>query len=377
MKAGRQVPTTPPGPDAASRRPGPHEPSAGPEGPDDAGAGTPSRSRSSAYRIASFSLREAGIGIALVLVCVIFALVTRRFASPANVLNILVQVSINTVLAVGMTFVILVGGIDLSVGSVLALGTVLGAQVLIDPSRPLVLAVGLALVVCLLAGLAAGLLNGFVSERWRVPSFIVTLGMLNVARGGAAVASDNSTISGLPLGFVDFGTEILFGVVPMIFLLALVTVVLAWFVLRHTVFGRLVYAVGSNEEAVRLSGHDTRRIKIACFAISGACAGLAAVVFLLRLNVGSPTAGVGYELTAIAAVILGGTALTGGRGSVIGTFLGACLLQVLTTGLQLLGVGDNFRLIVIGVVIVAAVVLDTYRERLLALVDRRATADVR
>jgi ribose transport system permease protein len=345
-----------------------------PQEPDRRPAGGRSWSSPSAYRIASFSLREAGIGIALVLVCVIFALTAQRFASPANVLNILVQVSINTVLAVGMTFVILVGGIDLSVGSILALGTVFGAQVLIDPSRPLWLAVSMALGACLLAGLFAGLLNGYISERWRVPSFIVTLGMLNVARGGAAVASDNSTISGLPLGFVNFGTRILLGVVPMIFLLALVTVVIAWFVLRRTVFGRLVYAVGTNEEAVRLSGHDTRRIKVTCFAISGACAGLAAVVFLLRLNVGSPTAGVGYELTAIAAVILGGTALTGGRGSVIGTFLGACLLQVLTTGLQLLGVGDNFRLIVVGSVIVAAVVLDTYRERLLAAINRRATA---
>ncbi len=324
------------------------------------------------WRIASYSLREAGIGIALVIVCLVFSVFAERFASPANVLNVFVQVSITTVLAVGMTFVILVGGIDLSVGSLLALGTVLGAQVLIDPSRPLWLAVVSASGVCLLAGLLAGVVNGFVAERWRVPSFIVTLGMLNIARGAAAVASDNSTISGLPLGFVDFGNEILFGVVPTIFLVALLTVFVAWFVLRYTVFGRLVYAVGTNEESVRLSGHNTRRIKVYCFAISGACAGLAAIVFLLRLNVGSPTAGVGYELTAIAAVILGGTALTGGRGSVIGTFLGACLLQVLTTGLQLLGVDDNYRLIVIGAVIVAAVVLDTYRERLLAAVDRRA-----
>jgi ribose transport system permease protein len=330
-----------------------------------------------AYRIASFSLREAGIGIALVLACIVFTLTTERFASTGNLLNLLVQVSINTVLAVGLTFVILVGGIDLSVGSVLALGTVVGATLMIDTSRPLWLSVTLAVGACLVAGLLAGLLNGVVTERWRVPSFIVTLGMLNVARGGAAVLSDNSTISGLPLPFVDFGTEILFGVIPMIFLIALATVLAAWFVLRFTVFGRLVYAVGTNEESVRLSGHDTRRIKIACFVISGACAGLAAVIFLLRLNVGSPTAGVGYELTAIAAVILGGTALTGGRGSVIGTFLGACLLQVLTTGLQLLGVGDNYRLIVVGAVIVVAVVLDTYRERLFAALNRRSAVVAR
>lgn len=336
-------------------------------------AGEPRRISPRSYRLVSASVREAGIGIALLVICAIFSIFAERFGTSANALNILVQISINTVLAVGMTFVILVGGIDLSVGSVLALGTVVGAQIMIDPGMPLGARVLVAVLACVVAGLVSGLVNGYVSERWRVPSFIVTLGVLNVARGASAVLSDNSTISGLPLPFVEFGTTILFGVVPVIFLVALVTVLAAWAVLRYTVFGRLVYAVGSNEEAVRLSGHNTRRIKIWCFVISGMTAGLAAVVFLLRLNVGSPTAGVGYELTAIAAVILGGTSLTGGRGSVIGTFLGACLLQVLSTGLQLLGVNDNYRLITIGAVIVIAVVLDTYRERLLTVLNRRAT----
>ncbi len=324
------------------------------------------------YRVLSSSVREAGIGIALLIVCLIFSVTADRFATSANALNILVQISINTVLAVGMTFVILVGGIDLSVGSVLSLGTVVGAKIMVESDLPLGVAVVLAVLACLAAGLAAGLVNGLVSERWRVPSFIVTLGMLNMARGASAVVSENSTISGLPQRFVDVGTTILFGIIPVIFLVALMTVLVAWAVLRYTVFGRLVYAVGSNEEAVRLSGHSTKRIKVACFTICGMAAGLGAVVFLLRLNVGSPTAAVGYELTAIAAVILGGTSLTGGRGSVTGTFLGACLLQVLNTGLQLLGVGDNYRLIVIGAVIIIAVILDTYRERLLTVLSERA-----
>lgn len=336
-------------------------------------AARPRRGRPETYRLLSSAVREAGIGIALLVVCLVFSVLAERFATSANALNILVQISINTVLAVGLTFVILVGGIDLSVGSVLALATVVGARIMVESDLSLWLTVALAVLACLGAGLVAGWLSGFVSVRWQVPSFIVTLGVLNIARGGSAVLSDNSTISGLPREFVEFGNTILFGVVPVTFLIALVTVVIAWFVLRHTVFGRLVYAVGSNEEAVRLSGHNTRRIIIACFAISGVTAGLAGLVFLLRLNVGSPTAGVGYELTAIAAVILGGTSLTGGRGSVIGTFLGACLLQVLTTGLQLMGVGDNYRLIVIGIVIMGAVVLDTYRERLLRVLNERAT----
>ncbi len=325
------------------------------------------------YRLLSASVREAGIGIVLFVVCVVFSLIAPRFGTSANALNILVQISITTVLAVGMTFVILVGGIDLSVGSVLALGTVIGARIMVNDELSLGNRVGLAVLACMAAGMIAGLINGFVTERWQVPSFIVTLGMLNMARGTAAVVSDNSTISGLPLQFVDFGNTILFGMIPIIFLIALLTVLAAWAVLRYTVFGRLVYAVGSNEEAVRLSGHNTRRIKLICFVLSGMTAGLAAIVFLLRLNVGSPTAALGYELTAIAAVILGGTSLTGGRGSVVGTFLGACLLQVLSTGLQLLGVDDNYRLIVIGAVIVIAVVLDTYRARLLTVMNQKAS----
>jgi ribose transport system permease protein len=325
------------------------------------------------FALVSAFVREAGIGIVLLLVCLIFSLTANRFATTGNALNILVQISITTVLAVGMTFVILVGGIDLSVGSVLALGTVLGGRIMTGGRFSLGVSIALAVLACIAAGMLAGTLNGLISERWRVPSFIVTLGMLNVARGTSAVLSDNSTISGLPLPFVDFGTKIFFGVIPVIFLIALVTVVIGWAVLRFTVFGRLVYAVGSNEEAVRLSGHNTKRIKVICFAISGMTAGLAALVFLLRLNVGSPTAAVGYELSAIAAVILGGTSLTGGRGSIIGTFLGGCLLQVLSTGLQLVGVNDNYRVIVIGAVIVVAVILDTFRSRLLSYLSMKAT----
>ena len=210
-----------------------------------------------------------------------------------------------------------------------------------------------------------------MTERWRVPSFIVTLGMLSMARGASQVISDNSTINGLPKVFIDFGNVIVGGVIPIIFIIALSTVLIAWFVLRFTVFGRFIYAIGNNEEAVRLSGHDPAPYKVATFVICGLLAGLAGLTFLLRLNVGSPIAGIGYELTAIAAVIIGGTSFTGGKGSVIGTFFGVCLLQVLSTGLQLMGVEDNYKTIVIGLVVVLAVVFDTYRSRIIA--SMRAT----
>jgi ribose transport system permease protein len=224
-----------------------------------------------------------------------------------------------------------------------------------------VLSIPLAIVAMLLVGAFAGFINGFVSERWRVPSFIVTLGMMSMARGASQVISDNATINGLPRVFIDFGVVR----IPVYFLIALGTVAVAWFVLRFTIFGRFIYAIGNNEEAVRLSGHNPVPYKVTAFMICGTLAGLAGLVWLLRLNVGSPISAVGYELTAIAAVIIGGTSFTGGKGSVIGTFFGVCLLQVLSTGLVLLGVTDNWRVIVTGLVVVLAAVFDTYRSRII------------
>ncbi|WP_371875501.1 ABC transporter permease [Pleomorphomonas sp. NRK KF1] len=317
------------------------------------------------------SMREAGVAIALVIIVLFFSATAPYFATPENFLKIFVQIAINTVLAAGMTFVILTGGIDLSVGSVLALCTVVGATIMVREDLSPWMSIPLALLACMATGAACGAINGWVCEKWKLPSFIVTLGMLNVASGLARVVSDNSTITGLPQPFVDFGNQIYFGVLPSIFLIAIIVILIGWFILRFTVFGRFVFAIGTNEEAVRLSGHNPRIFKIAVFTISGLTAGIAAMVFLLRLNVGSPIAGIGYELNAIAAVIIGGTSLSGGKGSIIGTLVGACILQVLATGLQLLGAEDNVKPIVIGTVIVLAVVLDTYRNRYLRKLEAR------
>ncbi|MFN8521408.1 MAG: ABC transporter permease [Chloroflexota bacterium] len=333
----------------------------------------PGASMPLANRIVLISLREAGVGIALVILFLIFCVTAPYFATTDNVTRMLGQVAMNTVLAVGMTFVILIGGIDLSVGSVLALASVAGGIVLVQQPLPGILSFGLdpvvsiplAIVVCLGVGALCGFINGFVSERWRVPSFIVTLGMMSMARGAAQVGSNNSTINGLAKPFIDFGNWIVAGLVPVYFIIAIATVFVAWFVLRFTVFGRFIYAIGNNEEAVRLSGHDPRPYKVAAFVICGLLAGLGGVVWLLRLQVGSPIAAVGYELTAIAAVIIGGSSFTGGKGSVIGTFFGVCLLQVLNTGLILLGVADNWRVIITGLVVVLAAIFDTYRSRIM------------
>jgi ribose transport system permease protein len=321
--------------------------------------------------LARFLIRDAGVALALLVITLVFSLTAPYFATPENFLKIFVQIAINTVLAAGMTFVILLGGIDLSVGSVLALTTVVGAQVMINKDLPPTLSIPLATLAAMGAGAVCGFINGYVSERWKIPSFIVTLGMLNIAHGAARIISNNSTITGLPQAFVDFGNLIIGGVIPTIFLIALLVIVIGWLILKYTVFGRFIFAIGTNEEAVRLSGHNTSRYKIAAFTICGLMAGIGGMVYLLRLNVGSPIAGTGYELNAIAAVIIGGTSFSGGKGSIIGTLIGACILQVLNTGLQLLGVGDNFKPVVIGLVIVLAVILDTYRARALRSLELR------
>ena len=316
-----------------------------------------------------FLLQDAGVALALLLIVIFFSLTAEYFATSNNFLNIMVQIAINTVLAAGMTFVILVGGIDLSVGSVMALTTVIGAQILTNDDLAPGLSVPLAVLACMGVGGIIGFINGFVSEYWRIPSFIVTLGMLNIAHGAARIVSENRTITGLPRSFIDFGNTIIWDVFPVIFLIAVSVILIGWFILKYTVFGRYIFAIGTNEEAVRLSGHNPRRYKIATFMLCGLTAGIAGLVYLLRLNVGSPIAGTGAELTAIAAVIIGGTSFTGGKGSIIGTLIGACILQVLSNGLQLLGVEDNFKPVIIGTVVILAVIIDTYRLRILRTLD--------
>ena len=313
-------------------------------------------------------LREAGIGVALVLICAIFAIIAPRFASYANFTNILTQISINTVISVGMTFVILLGGIDLSVGSVLALSTIVAGLTISHKALPVGAAIPLAVTGSVVVGALCGLFNGFVSTRWKIHSFVVTLGMLNIARGAALQISDSRTIFSFPAVFNRFGTETVFGI-PIIFIMALALVILGSFVLNKTVFGRMLYAIGNNEEAVRLSGHNTSGYKIAAFTLCGASVGVAGIMYMLRLNMASPILGVGFELNAIAAVVIGGTSMMGGKGSLIGTFLGASIIGVLNNGLLLMGMGDFARQIVTGLIIVAAVVIDTYRAKLLVRIQ--------
>ena len=308
-------------------------------------------------------LREAGIGVALLALIAVFSVLSPIFLTANNITNIFTQISINVILAVGMTFVILIGGIDLSVGSVMAFCAVVAGTVLKVETLPVGVAIALALAASIAVGAACGLANGWVSAFWGIPSFIVTLGMLNIARGAALQWTEARSIYEFPDAFNNFGSATLLGV-PAIFVVALALVAIGWFVLNRTVFGRLLYAIGNNEEAVRLAGHNVRRYKITAFVIAGMAVGVGAVIYMMRLTIASPIIGIGFELNAIAAVIIGGTSLSGGRGSIIGTLLGACIIGVLANGLILIGMSDFLRQMVTGFVIILAVVLDVYRARL-------------
>lgn len=307
-------------------------------------------------------LREAGVGIALVLICVLFVFIAPKFATMLNFTNILVQISINMVLAIGLTYVILLGGIDLSVGSVLALCTIVAGKVITMESLSVPIAIILAVTASIITGVLCGLFNGYVSNRWNLHPFIVTLGMLNIARGAAQQISNSRTIFSFPAVFNSFGSQTFAGV-PVIFLISLIMIIIAGFMLRKTVFGRVIYAVGNNEESARLSGHNSGFYKVIVFVISGFCVGIAAILYMLRLNMASPILGVGFELNAIAAAVIGGTSMFGGKGSLLGTFFGACIIGVLNNGLLLIGLSDNARLMVTGFIIVAAVIADYYRAR--------------
>jgi ribose transport system permease protein len=311
--------------------------------------------RTAAWRIL---LQYAGLLIALLLLIVAFSLKTSHFLSLTMLRTISNQIPDAVLLAVGMTFVMIVGGIDLSVGSVMALsGALLGVS-MAQWHWPLLP----ALAVCLLTGLVCGLVNGLITVQWKLPSFIVTLGMLEIARGAAYLVTKSQTMYiGAPVERISALS--LFGL-SMPFASALIAVIAAQFALTRMIWGRYAMAVGENEEAVRYSGINPRPIKVAVFALSGLLAGCAAVLQCARLSSADPNAGNGAELQAIAACIIGGTSLSGGRGSVVGAFFGVLLTAVLGAGLAQIGAQEPTRRFITGCVIVSAVILDVYRRRL-------------
>jgi ribose transport system permease protein len=296
--------------------------------------------------------REAGTGAGLLALCLALWIATPFFATVDNLVNVAEQSTIVGTLAIGMTFVILTGGIDLSVGSVVALTGVVLALVLRAGHG-----VPLAMLAAFATGIGAGAINGALVAFGRLPAFIATLGMMSVARGVALVLADGRPISGFPDALRALSTTRVTGI-PLSVLVMLALFVLAHFVLQYTMLGRSTYAIGGNEEASRLAGIPVARTKLIIYAIAGASAAATAVLLLARLNSAQPIAGIGYELDAIAAVVIGGTSLLGGAGSVTGTLIGALIMSVLRNGLNLLGVSSYVQQIAIGVVIVVAVLVD-------------------
>jgi erythritol transport system permease protein len=308
--------------------------------------------------------------IALLLVIAFFGVTAPNFLSVANFLIMLKHIAIIAILAIGMTYVVLTGGIDLSVGSIAGLaGMVAGTLILngltltplgvvVYPSIPLVVLAALAL------GAAIGLINGLLVARLGVAPFIATLGMLYVARGAALLMSNGATFPNL-IGSPDYGNEgfgwlgsgNVLGIPVPVWLLG-ATAVAAAFVAIRTPFGRRVYAIGGNERAALLSGIRVARIKTAVFVISGVCAALVGLIVASDLVAAHPASGETFELSAIAAVVLGGTSLAGGRGTMGGTLIGACVIGVLGDGMVMLGVSEFWQMVIKGAVIVAAVVLD-------------------
>ena len=305
-----------------------------------------------------FALDSVSLIVALMLLVGFFSAQSEYFFSVTTFTTLANQMPALLVISVGMTFVLIIAGIDLSVGSVMALcGAVLGLCVVVAE-----LPLWLAALLCLAAGLSCGLMNGLTVTTWGVPSFIVTLGMLEIARGGAYLLTGSKT---LYIGSqVEFISTPIAGInLSPAWFVAIAVVVLGQLMLSKTVFGRYIIAVGSNEEAVRLSGIKLDRIKLAVYGIAGLLAGLGGLFNAAYLQSADPNAGIGLELSAIAAVVVGGTSLSGGKGSVVNTFLGVLIIAVLQTGLAQIGANEPSKRVITGLVIIAAVIIDVYRNR--------------
>ncbi|MFC7644927.1 ABC transporter permease [Streptosporangium lutulentum] len=298
-----------------------------------------------------------GALVALVVLAVAMSLLSGDFLTVTNLLNVGVQAAVTAVLAFGVTFVIITGGIDLSVGSVAALSAIVLAWTTTSAGLPWPLAILIALAV----GLACGLVNASLIAYGKLPPFIATLAMLGIARGLALVISQGSPIQ-LPDAVTHLGDTI-GDYLPVPVIVMVVMGVITAVILNRTYTGRAIYAIGGNEEAARLSGIKVNRQKLITYALSGAFAAVAGVVLASRLASAQPQAATGYELDAIAAVVIGGASLSGGKGRAFGTFVGALILAVLRNGLNLLSVSAFWQQVVIGVVIALAVLLDTLRRR--------------
>ncbi len=315
----------------------------------------PAEKRKSSAPGRSDSLRKASVAIGCVALFLVFSLLNSTFYQPSNLIDIMLQSSINAVIAVGMTLVIMTKGIDLSVGSIVGLSSMVCADML---SHGLLAGVGAGLLV----GLLCGLLNGVLIARLKLPDFIVTLGTLSIFRGAALIYTDGQPIYGLPKEFrAIFAGRIL--EIPTPVLLAVAVAALAWLLVRYTALGEQIIAIGGNEEAARLSGINIEKVKVTVYAISGVLSSLAGFVLIARIGAAEPIGGNGFELQAIGSAVIGGASLFGGVGNPLGSLVGALTLGGLQNGLTLMNVPSFWQYVASGVVVILAVFADQWTRK--------------
>jgi ribose transport system permease protein len=294
--------------------------------------------------------------VGLILLVIIMSVLSDRFLTFQNWMNIIVQSSISGIVAIGMTFVIITGGIDLSVGSILALSAALGAGMM-KSGMPVLIAI----VIMLICGVVVGGLQGVLIAKVKMPAFIVTLAGMTIARGITMVYTGGKTISAMPESFAAIGNENI-GVIPIPVIIVIIAFLIAAYILQYTTYGRSTYALGGNREATKLSGISITRIEIGAYAIAGVLAALSGLVLTARLGAALPTAGQGIEMDAIGSVVIGGASLAGGEGTMFGTFIGVLIMAVLNNGLNLLNVNPFYQQILKGFVILLAVLIDILKR---------------
>lgn len=304
------------------------------------------------------SLRQYGIFVAFMVICLILSFVAPQFLTISNWTIIITQVSINALLAFGVTFVIITGGIDLSLGSIVAVTGIVAASLAHPDTYPVIMPI----LMGLFSGLLMGAFNGFVITQSKIAPFIVTLGTMTIGRGLALILSKGRPISNLSDSFNFIGGGNVLGI-PFPIIVLIVAFSICYIILKKTILGRYIYAVGGNEQAAKASGINVNQIKLAVYSICGLLSGLAGILLTSRITTGQPNAGVGFELDAIAAAIIGGTSTSGGTGTMTGTLVGALLIGVINNGLDLLNVTSYYQQVVMGVIIIGAVVLDSWNQK--------------
>lgn len=309
------------------------------------------------YNAQGTFMEKYGIYMGFIIILVLFSFLSPFFFTQRNLLNIIVQSSIIAIIAIGETIVILTGGIDLSVGSIVAFISVLTGLMLVG-GVPIYLAV----IIGLLVGLLIGFLNGLIIAFGRVPAFIMTLGMMSIAKGSSLAINDGMPVAGLPFSFEKIATAEIFGL-PIFLFYCIITFGIMFVVLNKTRLGRYIFAIGGNRSSARLSGVKVKKIETITYMFSGLFAAVGGILLTARLNYATPLSGSGYELDAIAATVIGGTALSGGKGNIMGTLIGALILGTLKNGLTLLNVSSFFQQIIIGIVIIATVYVDKMKEK--------------